>query len=1631
MQSSETTSTYLPRPPQRRLRQPWPRVVHLLIIMGLISSGLFNLAQPAYAASITVNGTTCTLANAITAANTDTATSGCPAGSGADTITIAADVTLAAALPKIASDLTIQGDTPTRFVSGDQKFRVFWVQSGKVTLQNLTIRNGQATGSNGNNGNGSTVGGGGGALGAGGGLYIHSGNVTVTNVTFRQNVAQGGNGARYGTPFSNGQGGHFDNTGGGVAGTPGAAGGFGAGGGSAVVNALGAGVAGGLGSSHLSRGGAMGGAGSLLGARGLAIDPGNVASGGAGGAIGGGGGGVGPKGTGGGGGGAGGAIFIRMGTLTLNNNTFTQNVAAGGSPGGKGEGAAVFVCTREINPDCGTLLAPGFVLPTQVVVAAAGVALPGTAQGNNSVAASNVAGQGKTIFPAALVNSINPKPLPIGAANLAGKTMVSRVLAATQATVSDLPPGLTGVVALVGGDAHGLALRNDGTLVAWGDNSFGQGVVPADLSGIVGIAAGAYHNLALKSDGTLAAWGDNRLGQSTIPAGLSGVVAIAAGGYHNLALKSDGTVVAWGSNALGQASVPAGLSDVIALAAGAEHSLALKGDGTLVTWGNNGYDQLAIPAGLDDVAAIAVGQYHSLALRMGGTVVAWGRNDIGQIAVPADLSDVVMIAANYYHSLALKSDGTVVTWGGNNDGQRDLPANLGGIVAIAAGGQNTLLIEATDSTPPTTQLTSSEGYNNTTSAQFWFTGEDDVTPAPGLTFQCQLDGSAFSECTSPQSYSNLAVGSHTFAVKAVDAAGNGAVSPESYTWTINPPAPILEVETPGGQQLVVAAQNSSTPLDFGTATINRASTVRQITLYNTGNANLVISGASFSGAHAGDFSVSGTLPTIAPNSGALLAVTFAPTAAGLRQATLTLNSNAAPYSVDLQGTGTADPYPVLSIPDAAIKVTNNRFTVPVQLATNGASLAAVGFVLNYANSCLTFDTTDSDNDGIPDAITGLPAAFAPSVSHQSTAAGGALEIALVDDLLPIATMTDGPLLTLAFGVASSCVTTDGALSLGEVGFATTPAVSFGAPNAVDVAGAATGAAIPLQFNAAPTALALSNNELSENTPAGATIGTISVTDPDGGDTHSYSLVAGEGDTDNAAFTLQGTTLKTAVALNYEPKPEYRVRVRVTDNGGLVYEQAFVIKTIDLSEAPTGIATTDGPISDGNPATVDIKENQPAGTLVAKLDPANPDTNNSYTYALVAGAGDTDNASFAIVDNQLRSAASFDYESKASYTIRLQITDKLARSVQQPFTILINNVEEALNAVDDLIDPRTTIFVGGQATTIDVLVNDQADSGTLAVASVTQPATGGGSVSNNTTDVSYTAPNANGSTNFTYRATNGIATSNDATVSVSYVANNVPGDCNANGAVTAADFVGVVLEIFDANDLPYNNDPAWWLVHTGDYAGSPLGCDANGRRNGTDPDNPTDSITAADIICTVLLFFGHECGSELQAAGAGATAQVSVLDTSATAGTSTVVTVTLDTAGNGIVAATFALVFDPTAVSFTAEDGNEDGIPDGVVIHAPAMLEHSVSWNAAAHRLEVALFSTSLPLPTLNDGVLATVTLNVAADAPVESTPLALELVTISDANGNDLAVNATDGTLTIFLPTGQLDSQLFLPLISR
>ena len=247
-----------------------------------------------------------------------------------------------------------------------------------------------------------------------------------------------------------------------------------------------------------------------------------------------------------------------------------------------------------------------------------------------------------------------------------------------------MPAGVTCVAIATSGN-HSLALKNDGIVVAWGANTYGQTSVPAGLSGVVSIAAGGSHSLALKSDGTVVAWGANTYGQTSVPAGLSGVVSIAAGESHSLALKSNGTVVAWGFNQYGQASVPTGLAAVVAIAGGGQHSLALKSDGTVVAWGWNHYGQSSPPPGLAGVVAVAGGGSHSLALRSDGTVVGWGWNDYGQSNPPPGLTGVVAIAGGGEHSLALKSDGIVVAWGANGYGQASVPAGLNGAAAIAAG----------------------------------------------------------------------------------------------------------------------------------------------------------------------------------------------------------------------------------------------------------------------------------------------------------------------------------------------------------------------------------------------------------------------------------------------------------------------------------------------------------------------------------------------------------------------------------------------------------------------------------------------------------------------------------------------------------------------------------------------------------------------------------------------------------------------------------------------------------------------------------------------------------------------------------------------------------------------------------
>lgn len=118
------------------------------------------------------------------------------------------------------------------------------------------------------------------------------------------------------------------------------------------------------------------------------------------------------------------------------------------------------------------------------------------------------------------------------------------------------------------------------------------------------------------------------------------------------------------------------------------------------------------------------------------------------------------------------------------------------------------------------------------------------------------------------------------------------------------------------------------------------------------------------------------------------------------------------------------------------------------------------------------------------------------------------------------------------------------------------------------------------INKAPTDIGLSNTSVSEDAASGSTVGTFSTTDPDEADTFTYTLVAGDGDTDNGSFTISGDTLQTVSEFVYDTKNTYSIRVRSTDAGGLYVEKPFTI-IITKSEANKANASNNTVILDRN------------------------------------------------------------------------------------------------------------------------------------------------------------------------------------------------------------------------------------------------------------------------------------------------------------------------------------------------------------------------------------------------------------------------------------------------------------------
>jgi uncharacterized repeat protein (TIGR02543 family) len=342
----------------------------------------------------------------------------------------------------------------------------------------------------------------------------------------------------------------------------------------------------------------------------------------------------------------------------------------------------------------------------------------------------------------------------------------SNVTLYAQWNATNWPP-----VSIWGGAREVITLKPDGTVWTWGLNAKGQlgsgtttdASLPAQvlgpdgtgyLTGIVAVMGGEQHNIALKSNGTVWTWGLNaeeQLGNGTTTnsstpvqvSGLTSIVKLGGRGYHSVAVKSDGTVWTWGWDEYGALGngvddsnndylVPievAGVSNPIMVTAGFQFSVALMQDHTLMAWGNNAEGEIGdgtttnrltpVPVpGINQVVWVSAGWTHVVAIRADGTVWTWGANNwqgafdcedayddnnlgfycgYGMLGdgtendhytpeqVPG-LSGAIMALGGDSSTSVLLRDGTVWTFGSNGAGQLGVPVIYQSLVPVQVQG---------------------------------------------------------------------------------------------------------------------------------------------------------------------------------------------------------------------------------------------------------------------------------------------------------------------------------------------------------------------------------------------------------------------------------------------------------------------------------------------------------------------------------------------------------------------------------------------------------------------------------------------------------------------------------------------------------------------------------------------------------------------------------------------------------------------------------------------------------------------------------------------------------------------------------------------------------------------------------
>ncbi len=351
-------------------------------------------------------------------------------------------------------------------------------------------------------------------------------------------------------------------------------------------------------------------------------------------------------------------------------------------------------------------------------------------------------------------------------------------------------------------------------------------------------------------------------------------------------------------------------------------------------------------------------------------------------------------------------------------------------------------------------------------------------------------------------------------------------------------------------------------------------------------------------------------------------------------------------------------------------------------------------------------------------------------------------------------------------------------------------------------------------NVDPTDILLSAITVAENEAVGTAVGTLSTTDPNTGDTHTYTLVSGTGDTDNASFSITGDQLLTAESFNFESKSDYSIRIRSEDDFQGFREEEFIITIEDVNDIPNDIV----------PSDTTIDENLSSGAVVGTLVTTDDDAGDTFTYTLVAGTGDTDNSDFTISGDQLLNGGTFNFENKSSYQVRIQTEDSNGAVFARAFTILVNDLNEAPTAINLSSQTLNENEAGGFSVgTFSSVDEDSGDTHTYTFASTATEDTASFSISGSTLET-------NGPLSFEDQSSytlliestdaGGLSIEQDLTVTIVDVDDAPSGlsrtSYSINDGNSIGDEVGTLVPVDDDLEANNNTNYEFTILPQGDF-----------------------------------------------------------------------------------------------------------------------------------------------------------------------------------------------------------------------